>query len=327
MSRARAVLVLAVAAPLLAFAAGASAQSTFGDGAALADCIARLRAGNGTGGEAGEPRLAEVCADLAREIEAGKWAPALGQIRPGALTARPFQDLVDLMAHYERAPRETALAVDRLDMLVESLRPFEPVAELSLWERILGWLRERLGLDDGSGTGGVLEWLRNLSIPEEWVRTIVYVFGLTIVIAVLVIAANELRVGMRLGGGSGRRHGWTTGEVPPWAKRIPVTFDAVKRAPPMRQPALLLGLVVERLRERFGDGLRDSLTHRELAAAAATLGVRRRDDLEVVVAAAERVTYAGWHPEPADVEPVIAHGKAVLDELDAARPAESASRR
>ncbi|HEX6994515.1 MAG TPA: hypothetical protein VF339_10265 [Gammaproteobacteria bacterium] len=326
MSRAGVVLVLA-AVPLLAFAADANAQSGFGGDTDVADCAARLRAGDGTGGEGGAPRLVDVCADLAREIEAGKWAPALGRTPAGALTARPFEDLVDLIAHYERVPDRTDLEVDELEALVDSLRPFEPVAELSLWERIREWLRERLGLDDAGGAGGVLEWLRNLSIPGEWVRALVYLLGFAIVIAALIVAANELRISGVLRGGRDRRRGRAAGGVPPWATRVPVTFDGVKRAPAVRQPALLLALVVERLKERFGDRVRDSLTHRELVAAAARLGVRRRDELEAVVVAAERVTFADWHPGPADVEPVIAHGKAVLDELDAGRPPGTASGR
>ncbi len=326
MSRARAVLVLVAAAHLSAFVAAASAQSVFG-GAAVADCLARLRARDGTGGEGGAPRLGDVCPDLAREIEAGPWAPVLGRTPAGTLTARPFEDLVDVIAHYERASDAAVLAIDELDMIVESLRPFEPVARLSLWDRIVEWFRERLGLGDTSGDGGVLEWLRNLSIPEAWVRTLAYVLGLTVVIAVLLIAVNELRVSGAFGGSRGRRRGWTTEDVPPWAKRGPLSLDAVTRAPPVRQPALLLALLVERLKERFGDVVRDSLTHRELAAAAAALGVRRRGELESVVAAAERITFAGWHPEPTDVEPVIAHGKAVLEELDANVPSETASPR
>jgi len=328
--RARAVFVLAVVAPLLAsFAAGASAQSVSGEGAGAAvdDCLARLRARDRTGGEGGMPRLADVCADVAREIEAGKWAPALGRIRAGALTARPFEDLVDLIAHYERATDADVPSIDELVTVVESLRPFEPVARLSLWDRIREWLRERFGTGDASDAGGVLDWLRKLSIPDAWVQKIWYALGFVIVIVALLIAANELRVSGVLRGSRRRRHGWTTDDVPPWAKRAPLTLDAVIRAPPARQPALMLSLVVERLEGRFGDVVRDSLTHRELAAAAATLGVRRRDELEAVVGAAERVTFAGWQPEQGDVEPVIANGRAVLDELDAEPTADAASPR
>src|SRR5690606_17439821 len=108
-SRARAVLVLVAAAHLSAFVAAASAQSVFG-GAAVADCLARLRARDGTGGEGGAPRLGDVCPDLAREIEAGPWAPVLGRTPAGTLTARPFEDLVDVIAHYERASDAAVLA-------------------------------------------------------------------------------------------------------------------------------------------------------------------------------------------------------------------------
>src|SRR5690606_2782399 len=78
---------------------------------------------------------------------------------------------------------------------------------------------------------------------------------------------------------------------------------------------------------RFGERVRAGVTHRELASAAATLGVRTHGELEAVAGAAERVTYAGWRPEPAEVEPVIAQGLAVLDELDADREQDTANPR
>lgn len=321
MTRAGAALVLVLAALLLAPAFDASAQSRTGPGrSAAAECAERLRAASEDGSSEGAPRLADVCADLAEQLDYGEWAPALGSIGAGELTARPFRELVDLMGHYERRPHATGLAIDELEAVVDALRPFEPVAELSLWDRIREWLRKRLGLDERDDGGGLLAWLRNLSIPDAWIRTIVYVLGITVVIGALVVAVNELRLSGVLGGRGSRRDGRKDGEVPPWAKRVPLTYDAVKRAPPVRQPALLLGLLVERLRGRFGDAVRDSLTHRELAAAAETLGVRRRDELEAVASAAERVTFSGWRPEPSDAERVLAQGKAVLDELEAAPP-------
>lgn len=347
MTRPGVVLALAAAA-LLAFAVGAGAQLggddarsgarariEAGPGAPQpdaagrstpAECVARLRAASADAGE-GAPRLVDVCADLAREIESGDWAPALAPIGPGELTARPFQDLVEVMAHYERRPYAAGLELEELDAVVESLRPFQPVAELSLWDRFRDWIRKQLGLDEPSSGGGLIEWLRSLSIPEEWARMIVYVIAVTIVIGVLVVAVNELRVSGVLGGDAGGRNGRTPRGEPAWVKRMPPTVEAVKRSPPARQPVLMLTLLLERLQGRFGERVRDSLTHRELASAAATLGVRTHGELEAVAGAAERVTYAGWRPEPAEVEPVIAQGLAVLDELDADREQDTANPR
>lgn len=308
------------AASILAPYCIAGAQTGSVRSVEAAECAARLRAASTAEAAPSVPRLADVCADLAEELESGAWGAALGSVGAEDLSARSFGELVDLIENYERAPAETALAVDELAAVVESLRPFEPVAELSLWERIREWISDRLGFDDPARGGGLIDWLRNLSIPEDWVRTIVYVLGITIVIAALVVLVNELRVSGVFGGGTGRasvRGG--AAAVPAWAKRVPLTFDGVRRAPAARQPALLLELLVERLRGRFGDSVRDSFTHRELADAAGELGVQRRSELDAVVSAAERVTFAGWRPETADVEPVLSKGKAVLDELEAER--------
>lgn len=320
MSRRRVVLGFILAAALPSLVGNASAQSVTDPSvvSTAADCAARLRAAAGEPDSAGNvPRLADVCPNLALELQSGAWAPTLGAVRADDLTSRQFEELVDLIEDYERAPREAALAVEQLAAFVEALPPFEPVAEVSLWDQIREWIRNRLGFDDPDRNGGLIEWLRNLSIPEEWVRTIVYVLGVSIVIAALVVFVNELRVSGMLGGDQSRAQlRATTSILPAWAKRLPLTFEGVRRAPPARQPALLLSMLVERLQARFGDAVRASLTHRELAAAAGKLGVRHQRELEAVAAAAERVTFAGWRPEREDVEPVIAQGHAVLAELE-----------
>lgn len=321
----RGVVVLVLAALLVAPVGNAVAQSDADAGVGAeaeraAVCAGRLRAASEVDEAPEELRLADVCADFADEIESGAWGDALGSTSAEELSARPFEELAELMAHYQQAPSETGLAVEELAAVVESLRPFEPVAELSLWERIRDWIREALGLDEATGAGGIIAWLRNLSIPAEWVRTIFYVLGITVVIAALIVAVNELRVGGLLGGGdAGPRDSGRLRPAPAWATRVPLTLEGVRRAPTANQPALLLAMLVERLRTRFGDGIRDSLTHRELSAAAGPLGLRRRNELDAVVSAAERVTFAGWRPDPADVEPVFSQGKAVLEELESER--------
>jgi hypothetical protein len=317
-----------IVASILAPVCIALAQTASDPSVEAAECAARLRAASQADTAPNVPRLADVCADFAAQLDSGAWGGALGSGGADDLSVRSFEELIDLIEHYERAPRGTQLVVDDLAAVVESLRPFEPVAELTLWERTRKWIRARLGFDDPARGGGLLDWLRNLSVPDDWIRTIVYVLGITIVIAALVVLVNELRISGVLGGsrGSARVRGGTA-FVPAWAKRVPLTYDGVRRAPPASQPALLLELLVERLRARYGDAVRDSFTHRELADAAGALGVQRRSELDAVVAAAERVTFAGWHPEPVDVEPVISQGKAVLDELEAERePASSGQR-
>jgi len=182
------------------------------------------------------------------------------------------------------------------------------------------WLKERLGFGD-SGSGGLVEWLRNLPIPDEWVRTLVYVLGITIVVAALIVALNELRVSGVLGRGAQPRGTSRTGLVEAWTSSIPRSLDAVRKAPTAQQPVLLLALLVERLRTRYGEQVRDSMTHRELVSAADAFSIERRGDFAAVVSAAERVTYASWRPDADEVEPVLSKGRGVLDELESAAPA------
>src|SRR5690606_8716237 len=121
------------AASLLAPFVSAGAQTATDPSVEAAECAARLRAASRADAGQNTPRLADVCADLAEAIESGVWGGALGPVGAEDLSARSFEELVDLMAYYERAPSETTLADDELAAVVESLRPFEPVPEQSLW--------------------------------------------------------------------------------------------------------------------------------------------------------------------------------------------------
>ena len=79
---------------------------------------------------------------------------------------------------------------------------------------------------------------------------------------------------------------------------------------------LLLALVLDRLRARGVQPLRDSLTHRELLGAA-HLTAQQSAAFGAVLDAAERVTFADWRPAEVDVEPVLARGRQLLSSLSA----------
>jgi hypothetical protein len=94
------------------------------------------------------------------------------------------------------------------------------------------------------------------------------------------------------------------------------------QAPLGRRPALLLALVLDRLRAGSRASLRDSLTHRELLGAAHSLSAEQSDAFRVVVDAAERATFGGWRPDASACEGLIDRGRVLL----AALPAETAGR-
>jgi len=283
--------------------------------AAAAACAERLRAAEEAAESSGEGnrvvRLADICPALPAELEGRIWGEALVFTSAESLSARSFGELVTLIEHYQRATSDTSeLQIDELARIVESLGALEAMAELSPWERIVRFVRQRLGLDEDGDARRLLNWLRRIAIPDAWQRGIVVTLGILAVTVVLVVVAHELAA-RRAARAAHARGG--DGDAPRERLRA---IDEIARAPAASQPSLLLALLFARLRERFGDAVRESMTPRELATCVGTLGLAHRDDFDVVAAAAERVTFAGWHPRPADAAAVLARARAVLDELD-----------
>ncbi len=306
-------LVILASAGLLAATSGAATADDLLASAAV--CAERLRAAEAPAepaGGSGVARLADVCADLAAELDGEVWGEALVYTRAENLSARSFAELVELIEHYEQARSDTSgLRIGELARIVESLGSLDPAAELSPWETIVSFVRQRLGLDESGDASRLLSWLRRVAIPGAWQRGIVVVLGLLALTVLVAAAAHELaarraRAARGCGGSEAAPH------------EPLLTIDDIARASPAKQPALLLGLLLARLRARFGDAVRDSMTPRELAARVGALGLSHRGDFEVVAAAAERVTFAGWHPQPGDAAAVLARARAVLDELDRA---------
>src|SRR5690606_25428089 len=256
-------------------------------------------------------RLGDVCAELAAELDALVWGEALVATSAEDLSVAAFHELGRLIAHYERPKSDASgLDVEELARIVDSLGALEPVADLSPWQRIVRFVRERLGLDEDGNADDWLGWLRRVGLPEDLQRGIVVTLGMLAAAFVIAVVANELAA-RRTASPKRRASG---------ARRAPLGrlpgIDDIARAAPASQPALLLSLLFAHLRERFGDAVRESMTPRELAAAVGALGLSRRDDFGLVAEAAERVIFAGWRPEAAEAAAVLARARAVLDELD-----------
>lgn len=319
---------------LAAAAVGLHAGDAFGqrapaaavpDGAAA--CAARLDRAreefrSAADREEAPPRLGDVCGSVAAAIRAGPWSEALAPMDVEGLTPDAFDELLALMNGYAAPPDgERRLEAGALAAIVDGLRPFEPQPLPSLWERILEQLEEWLGLDGNASDNRFIEWLRSMSIPEAWARATFYALGALTIVGALAVLANELRLGGAFRGGRwkpARRGGIGPTEKRPAAR----TLDDLHRAPAAHRPVLLFAIVIERLAMRFGDPFRDSLTHREVTAAAGAVGLARRTDLDAVASAAERATFSAWHPGDGELDEVVAHGRAVLDEIDTPEPAE-----
>src|SRR5690606_10916648 len=185
----------ALAAVLLVSTSGAARADDESDGVlpALEACTDALHELASSRGDPPSGRLGDVCAELAAELDDRVWGEALVSTSAEDLSVPAFGELGQLIADYER-PRSdpSGLDVDELARIVESLGALEPVVELSPWQRIVRFVRERLGLDDDGNAGDWLAWLRRVGLPEDWQRGIVVTLGMLAAVFVIVVVANEL---------------------------------------------------------------------------------------------------------------------------------------
>jgi len=304
--------------------------------AGVAACLAQIQArraepprpqDDGADAPAGPALLGDVCPELAAALDEGAWGEALVDVRAEGLSTNAFEELARLVARYEQPPSvRESLSADSLAAALAALELREPDLQLSLWDRIQNWYDEHFG-SGGSETGRwIQDWLSNLSVPELFVRYLVLALGVALVVATVVIVVNELRIAGVLAGGALRKYSPLAARAAEHEPRVH-DFDDIVRAPLARRPALLLLLVLDRLKLRAATALRDSLTHRELAAAAGGLSAEQSDALRTVADAAERVTFGDWRPEPRDVDEVVARGRALVASLAAASAAEERSAR
>jgi len=296
--------------------------------AGVADCLARIEQERAAD-PAAEPGLdrvnpvsassplllGDVCPELAAALDSSSWGEALAGVRADELSTSAFESLAELVADYERpAARAPAPSAESLDDVLAEVRLREPVAALTIWDRIQQWYEEHFGTQQGEVQSRLERWLEGLTVPEQVVRYLVIALGIVVVVATVLVVVNELRIAGVLASGVLRKYSPLAPVASDDAPRAR-DLDDVARAPLARRPALLLALVLDRLRARGAAPLRDSLTHRELVGATGGLTREQSEAFGAVVGAAERVTYGGWRPEPQDVDGVVARGRALLASL------------
>lgn len=309
----RGSLALALAAGCLASGSVPAQQLPPG----TLDCVAAVgRLDPQAAAAESAPLLGDACPELAEAIQAGAWGRALAFAEAQNLSTDGFLALVDLVQRYDDpAAAGAPISIAELAGIAAGLRPFEPLPELSFWQRVANWVQEKLGAGTGGASDRFLEWLRGLGLPESWVRPIVYATAIVIVAVVLLILVNELRHG-----GVFARRAVGRRIVDRYADESlrlrTVTFDDLRKFPLREQPIVLFRLVVERLRAHNARPAFESLTHRELVAANVMLGSEHVSALASVAHAAERATFGDWAPAQQDLDPILHDGRVLLSALD-----------
>lgn len=262
-------------------------------------------------------RLGDVCPELIGPLENSSWGEALASTgAAGEMTASAFVALTRLATGYERA-NGPVIATGALDAALEQVADRVPPPELSLWERLSQRLRDWLARRDEPRSGWLAQWLARHAPSDRWLRAALVTVALVVILGAAGVVANELKAWGVFGAKATRqrrRRAYAPGAA---QSRRALTLGEISSAPLARQPALLLTLVLERLRERRAP-LAASATHRELAAAAAEIDGVEADAFARIATAAERSVYAGWVPAPEDAAELRVSGRVLLDRLPSA---------
>jgi uncharacterized protein DUF4129 len=294
-----------------------------------ADCVARIEqartAGTTVGAEPNAappaaPVLGDVCPDVAAALAQSAWGGALVGVSADELRTSAFVQLAKLAESYERAAaNERGPRAAPLDDVLAELKLDEPAVAPTLWERIRMWIDEHFGGRDAVTPEWLAKWLQALSPSERFVRYLVIALGILLAAATTVVVLNELRVAGLLAGGVLRKYSPLTSSGAEPSNVATREWDDIARAPLARRPALLLAIVLDRLRER-GRAPRDSLTHRELLRAATGFDAEQSAAFAAIVAAAERATFGDWRPADRELDGVVARGRALLASFAADAP-------
>jgi hypothetical protein len=297
-------LALASAAWLLAQGACADALAT------LDQCAARAP-GDSTGGVALEAQCPGIGAALA---ELG-YAPALPPDWVDHLGIAGLRDLARL-AHQDREPRATTPDTAPVAAILRQLDQEQQVRPKRSWWTVL---MDKLGSWFARGQPTSVPWLDRLLERMAGAVDFMQVLSYTLLAIVVAIIGYYAIRELRASGVLQRRGDEQRGGAMPAPAGVAPTPD-LETAALHEQPALLLRLLVARLRAR-GELQQDrSLTHAELIAHSAFRDADSRHRFERVTRLAERVLYGAGKPDPAQVVEVVGEGRKLLVQIEGPGP-------
>lgn len=246
----------------------------------------------------------DPCPEQVDELLQHPWAKLLAR-PPEELFLGDLAGLPALEQSYILREPGSLIDLDTLDALLAELQQ-QPQPPPSLWQRLMEWLAQWLSDTDPKAP----RWLDDISVPEMLVTSILFGSLALIVLLAAFIVFRELRQGL-----AHRRKveavGWDIAAGPAIGQ---LAFSDLANAPLSEQPGLLLRIILARLQNAGLMPHRSSLTHRDIAAASAT--IERGAAVGLISRAAERATYGNWQPAPEDIDPLLQTGREFCAALD-----------
>jgi hypothetical protein len=296
------VLTLLVGAAALAQSEGSARQ-------ALDACIEQIPP------EAeGLEDLEVACPGIETALEDLGVMPLLSETQHGVLNRTGLVNLRSLLERYEQPPERTAVGVDSLHPVLESLRE-PPKAErpLSWYERFKRWLRTTFDKDESGGTPWLRRWLDEYQMSET-VRLVLFygVMALVVLLAIFIVV-NEVRAAR-----AGKRKSMFAKAKSAVGAKPGSALDDFDLAAHAGQPSLVLRMLIATLVETGRLQGDRSLTHTELTKRARFDDSAQRECFQSVVRVAERAVYSGHEIAKQELEDAVRSGRTLHAQLSGA---------
>ncbi len=222
-------------------------------------------------------------------------------------------DLAHLARRYQNESTGVAPDTGALRAVLEQLEHERVKPQRSWWNAFTDWLRSWFASRDANSTSWFERLLDGLAASADVMMVITYiVLGIVVAITVVFIIRE-----LRLAGLLPRRGARGNAAVALRVEAEPESRD-LDVAAPRDQPALLLRLLVARLRANGQLPQERSLTHRELVTRSAFADGDSRSRFERVTRLAERMLYGTGETDPELAAAVIGDGRKLLLQLEAA---------
>jgi hypothetical protein len=258
------------------------------------------------------PGLDQVCPEVHGAIASAPFAQYLLDDWSQRPTPGRLEQLRKLLEGAGEPAAAHALDPAGVAPILDSIRVSRVQLEKSLWQRFRDWLAAILERRPTVGGGDWLaDWWKEHMPTARATEIIAYgVMALLIAGAAWVVIVELRANGLLRRGARQARGGPATGATVP-------AGDAATTGGDDDQPALLIGLLLERLRAIGLVRDRPSMTHREIIAAARLDGPEDRATFAALVAVAERLRYASARPAREQLRRTLDAGRALLVRLAA----------
>jgi hypothetical protein len=273
----------------------------------LRACAAKLRPP-----ARGLDALAAQCPDLKPALAALRYSETLSPGWESELTPGQLEDLAALASRYRSEPPSAAPDVGAVRGIVAGLAKEDVSATKSWWEVIRDWVRSLFAGHDEHVVSWIERLMSKLSSAAGVLTALTYVLVALVIggaLAYIVIEMRSSGLFARAARSSKTANGVRlAGDGP--------AEEDLARAPVFDQPALLLGLLVRRLKRAGRLSAERHLTHRELARAATLDDPGQRGRLGRLSQIAEELLYGARPPSVELVQRAIEDGRELLRQLN-----------